>query len=798
MEATPLEIRKAVVVGAGTMGAQIAAMLANVGIPSVLLDVVPSELTKEEKQKGLTLKDPAIRNRITRSQWERALKLSPSPLYVPESAELVTIGNIEDDLGELKDADWIVEAVVEKLDVKKAIHAKIAEHARDDAIITTNTSGIPIAAISEGLPEARRRRFFGSHFFNPPRVMRLLEVVPGPETERGVWSGFSELAEVILAKGIVLCKDTPGFISNRIGYFAIQHAVWLAQEEGLTVEEADAITGPAMGRPKSATFRLCDLIGLDLVAQIGHDLLERLPADERNHFFDQPAFVKAMIERGWLGEKGRQGYYKRVRSEKGTEIQAIDLKTLEYRPARALEFASLKAGIGALCATDDRAGRFAWKHLSAVLRYSADKVLEIAHNVPGVDEVLRWGFNWDRGPVEIWDLLGVKEAAGRMEKDGDRVPEVVVRLLESGQKSFYERRGTERVYFDFKSNDHQPDRGLPFYIHLNLFHEDKKVVVGNAGASLLNLGDGVACLEFHSKMNALGPEQLEIFEKAKEEVRKNFVGLVIGNQGPHFSAGVNLKLFVDHIQCKDWEGIDKLLARFQRATCGWAGFEKPVVVACHGYALGAGCETVLGAEHVIAAAETYIGLPEIRVGLIPGAGGCKEMLVRALEWGVHEQARDFFPMVAHAWRTILAGQVTSCAQEAFKNGYLRAPPETFVVLNPDWLISEAKTEVLDWLKRGWQPMKVRPAFPALGSEGISRLKESLETLRTDGKLTEHDATVGADLAWVLCGGNRKAGAPITEQDVLDLEREAFLRLCGQPKTLERIEHMLKTGKPLKN
>ncbi len=780
------------------MGAQIAALLANVGIPSVLLDVVPSALSEEEKKKRLTLKDREVRNRITQSQWERALKLSPPPLFVPDSAGLVTVGNVEDDLEELADADWIIEAVVEQIDVKRRIHAKIAKHARDDAIVTTNTSGIPIATISEAIPEERRARFFGAHFFNPPRVMRLLELIQAPQTEADVFFEFGRFAETVLGKSTVFCKDTPGFISNRIGYFAIQHAVWLAFEGGLTVEQVDAITGPALGRPRSATFRLSDLIGVDLMAQIGRDLLERLPADNRNHFFDQPPFVKAMIERGWLGEKRGQGYYKRVRSEKGSEIQVLDLAKLTYRPAQTPSFTSLKGGIRALCAADDAVGRFAWKHLSAVLRYSADKLEEIADDVMSIDRVLRLGFNWEMGPFEIWDALGVPEAAARMGREGDPIPKVVERLLASGNKSFYQRRGARIHFFGFPKGEYEPAPVFPADISLKLLREDNKVVLGNAGASLIDLGDGVACLEFHSKMNALGAEQLEIIEKAKEEVRRKFDGLVVGNQGKHFSAGVNLNLFVEHIRNQAWDKIDHLLHSFQQATGGIRGFEKPVVVACHGYALGAGCEIILGADQVLAAGETYMGLPEVRVGLIPGAGGCKEMLVRALEWALSEHAKDPFPFVSRAWEIILSGRVSSSAQEAMQLGYLLGPPRTFVILNPDWLIGESKAQVLECIGQGYHPSTERRQFPALGAEGVARFKERIERLQSEGRMSGYDASVAAELAWVFCGGDRKSGATITEQDVLDLEREAFLRLCGQPKTLERIEYMLETGKPLKN
>jgi 3-hydroxyacyl-CoA dehydrogenase len=384
---------------------------------------------------------------VVESQWKRCLKLSPSPLYDPESGHLVTLGNMEDDLDQLSDADWILEAVIEDIAAKKAVHAKIAEHAREDAIVTTNTSGIPISAIAEGLPTERRANFFGTHFFNPPRMMRLLEMIPGAETDAARFAAFAQLLEVSLGKGVVFCKDTPGFISNRIGYFAIQHAVWLALEEGLSVEQADAMTGPAMGRPKSATFRLCDLIGIDVVAQIGADLLKRLAADDRNRFFEQPPVARTLLERGWLGEKKGQGYYKRVKSGDGSEILVLDPKTLDYRPAQDPGVDLPKGGIKAVCAGDG----FAWKHLSAVLRYSADKLFEVADDVVSVDRVLKWGFNWEKGPFEIWDELGVEATAARIEKDGGKVPEAVSRLLRSGRKAFYARRGPERFYFDFTS-----------------------------------------------------------------------------------------------------------------------------------------------------------------------------------------------------------------------------------------------------------------------------------------------------------------------------------------------------------
>jgi len=771
-----LSIKKAAVIGAGTMGAQIAAHLANVGIPSLLLDI-PSSDSKD-------------RNQTTQTLWDRARALSPSPLYLPESAKLVRIGNIEDDLPAIRDADWILEAVVERFDVKQQLLPKIATHARPDALITTNTSGIGIGRLAAMLPAECRTRFFGSHFFNPPRAMRLLELISTNETDPLVLKEFSDFAEAVLGKGIAIAKDSPGFISNRIGFFAIMHAVHLALKEGFTVDETDAITGPALGRPRSATFRLCDVIGLDVMEHIGANLLENLPQDDGRPFFEQPKCMKEIRERGWLGEKKGQGFYKRTRVEGKSEILSLDCTTLEHRPRAKFEFESLTKiakvkdtaeRIRTLCAGNDRAAQFAWKHLSAVLCYSADHLNEVAHDVVSVDRVQRWGFNWELGPFQIWDALGVKETTARLEKEGRRVPEIVQKLLKTGS-SFY-REEAVPSYFHI-SGDYRALESSPKAIHLSKCREIQR----NEGASLLDLGDGIACLEFHSKLNTLGPDQLGLLRDAKQQ---KFKGLVIGNQGSHYSAGANLGLFLKQAQEKKWGEMDAFLKLFQEAT-GSRTCAFPVVAACHHYTLGGGCETALGASWVVAAAETFMGLPEAKVGVIPAAGGTKEVLLRHL---CHMESPDvLFDRVHRAWKLIFSAHVSTNGPEARKLGYLH-PDLSHIVLNDDWLIGEAKAKTLE-LAGSYKPTPLIQDLPALGSAGIAKFDEMLEAMRKSDAITDHDVTIGKKLAYVLCGGE-KAGT-MSEQKVLDLEREAFLSLCGDPKTVARIQHMLDTGKPLRN
>jgi 3-hydroxyacyl-CoA dehydrogenase len=788
------------------MGSQIAAHLANVGIPSLLMDVVPGELLPQEQKRGLTLQSPEVRNRITKMLFDRAKKLSPSPFFVPEAASLIRLGNVEDHLREIKDADWVVEAVLERMELKVALHARIAAHARPDALVTTNTSGLSIAGMVKDLPCEYRRRFFGTHFFNPPRYMRLLELIPTNDSDPVLLKAFGEFGEAVLGKGIVRAKDTPGFVANRIGCFDMQQAVWLMLEEGLSIDEVDAITGPAIGRPKSATFRLGDIVGVDLVSQMGRNLRQSLGNDGHAQIFRPVAFIEDMVKRGWWGEKKGQGFYQRVQIDQKREIHTLDYRTMSYRPQQKPAFASLEAvgrladpaeRIRVLCASTDKAGVFAWKQLSSVLCYAADRLTEIADDVVTVDDAMKWGYNWDLGPFEIWDVLGVRPTVDRLAKEGRAVPAVAADLLSAGRFSFYEERDGKRFFFDLLNRGHAAEIESPKVIHLLRLHKSNKVVRSNAGASLLDLGDGVACLEFHTKMNVIGGDQLGLLRESLEEARRNFAGLVIGNQGPHFSAGANLTLILTQIQNQDWDEVDLMIRNFQKATSTLRQFEKPVVAACHGYTLGGGCELAMGCDHVVLAAETYMGLPEVGVGLIPAGHGTKEMLIRCTEQVIRSEEADYLSGVRHAWETIGLAKVSTSAPEAAKLRYLRSG-ETTVVLNRDWLLGEAKAQVRHLAEQGYRPRPPRADIPAVGESGLALFKVILHQMRVGGQISELDQKVGTKLAHILCGGDLTSLHFVTEQYLMDLEREAFLSLCGEPKTVERIKHTLKTGKPLRN
>jgi 3-hydroxyacyl-CoA dehydrogenase len=659
--------------------------------------------------------------------------------------------------------------------------------------------------MTEGLPLEYRRRFFATHFFNPPRYMRLLELIPNRDTDPGRLQAFAGFAEAVLGKGIVVGKDTPGFVANRIGCYDMQKALWLMLEDGLSIDEVDAILGPAVGRPKSAMFRLGDIVGIDLMAQMGKNLEGLLRDPEEVALFRQPEFIQEMVKRGWWGEKKGQGFYKRVKTEAGREILTLDPGTMEYRPRAKAQFPSLEAGrniasttdrLRALCSAEDRAGRFAWKHLSSVLCYTASRVPEIADDVVTVDNAMRWGYNWELGPFEAWDSLGVEATAKRLESEGRAVPEVVRRLLSSGRSRFYEQRDARLYFFPIGGGELQPVSEAPRAIHLPRLHAANRVVRSNAGASLVDLGDGVACLEFHVKMNVLGGDQLGLLKESLEEVDRNFLGLVIGNQGPHFSAGANLLLVSTQIVNQDWDEVDLSIRRFQNATSTLRQFAKPVVAAVHGYTLGGGCEVVMGCDHVVAAAETYIGLPEVGVGLIPGAHGTKEMLVRCTEHIPRTEDADYFPGVRMAWETTGLAKVATSAAEGMKLRYLRQG-ETTVVLNKDWLIGEAKARVLE-MAPTYRPRPQRTNIPAIGQSGIALFKMLLHQMRQAGQISDHDQKIGAKLAYILCGGDLSTLHFVSEQYIMDLEREVFLSLCGEPKTLERIRHTLKTGKPLRN
>jgi len=787
------------------MGAQIAALLANVGIPVLLLDLAPSALLPAEAARGLTLQSPGVRERIVRERFDRMRKLAPAPFFVPEAASLVTLGNVEDDLGAAAEADWIVEAILERLDLKRELHRRLAQLVRPGTLVTTNTSGLPIARIAEGLPADYARRFFATHFFNPPRYLRLVELVPGPATDPILVRQFTEFASEVLGKTTVVAKDTPGFVANRIGCYDLQSALWLMSEEGLTVAAVDAITGPALGRPRSATCRLCDVVGIDLLAQVCANLRSALAGEEERRILAEPGFLGEMITRGWWGEKAGQGFYRRRHGLAKGEVEVLDYRSLTYGPAQAPDFASLAVAgkerdvvrrVRELCAAEDAAGRFAWKHLSRVLCYAAQLVPEIADDLVTIDEAMKCGYNWQLGPFELWDALGVAATARRLESEGRPVPSLVRQLLDSGGTHFHVRRAGRRLAFAPAQSEFVDRPEAPRVLRLERARSDRGVIRSDPGASLLDLGDGVACLEFHTKMNILGDAQLTFLREALEVVRQDFAGLVIGNESPNFSAGLNLTELAERIRSRQWSEIAATVGRFQDTAATLRQFERPVVAACAGFTLAGGCELAMGCTHIMAAGEVNLGLPETRVGLIPGAQGTKEMLIRCTEGILRLDDADYFAGVRTAWETLRQAKIGSSAPDAARLRYLRTGEWT-LVMNIDWLLGEAKAKVLQ-LAPGYRAPRPRSDLPAIGQPGIANLRATLHNLSQAGQCSDHDCKIGARLAHVLCGGELSSLQFVSERYFLELEREAFLGLCGEPKTLERIEHMLNTGKPLHN
>lgn len=799
------KIEKAAVLGAGVMGSQIAAHLANAGIPTYLLDIVPTELTEDEAAKGLTLASPEVRYRIVRNGLEYAKTIKPAAFFAPEAAELITLGNFEDNLDWLQQVDWIIEAVVENREIKRQLFQRVEPHRQPGTIVTSNTSGIPIAKIGEGLSEEFRQHFFGTHFFNPPRYMRLLEVIPTPETRPDVVETISDFCDRRLGKNIVYAKDTPNFIANRIGTLSVMHAIRVMMEGDYTIEEVDAITGPIIGHAKSATFRTMDLAGLDTCAHVARNLYESVPDDDKRHLFVIPDFMEEMIRRGWIGQKAGQGFYKQVKSEQGKQILALDYKTMEYRPSQkpklpALEMARNIEDLGErlrkLVYSEDRVGQFLWKTMSEMLIYAANHAAEIADDILQIDRAIHWGFNYEMGPFEAWDAIGVEKSVNRLREEGRRIPPLVEKLLASGKSSFYEKHDGQEFYFDFQTGEHKPVSPRPGVIILSSLKERQKLIKSNPGASLIDLGDGVACLEFHSKMNAIGGDTVQMMNYAIKEVAENFEGLVIGNQAENFCVGANIMMLLLAAQEGGWDEIDLSVRAFQKANMSLRYSDKPVVVAPFGLTLGGGCEITLHADKVRAAAELYMGQVEVGVGLIPAGGGTKELLLRALDRAPRGENVDLLPYVKQVFELIGMAKVSTSAIEARKLGFLRDTDQ--ITMNKDRLIEDAKQTVLAMVREGYQKPTPRTDIPVLGESALAALKLGLHLMYRAGYISEYDKHIGHKIAWVLCGGDIKSPTTMPEQYFLDLEREAFVQLCGERKTQERIQHMLKTGKPLRN
>jgi 3-hydroxyacyl-CoA dehydrogenase len=783
------------------MGAQIAAHLANAGIPCLLLDIAPKELTPDEQAKGLTLESRAVRNRIAQAGFDAAQKAKPAAFFVADAAKLVTVGNFEDDLPKLKDCDWVIEAIVEKLEIKRSLYERIEPHLKPEAIITSNTSGIPLASLAEGRSDNFRKRFLGTHFFNPPRYLHLMEIITQPETDAEVTKFIADFTDRALGKGVVYAKDTPGFVANRIGNFSMLNAFNVMGELGLSFEEVDALTGTVIGHAKSASFRTLDVVGLDTAYNVAKNLYPSLPDDEKRESFKVPAFMEQMVERRLLGDKTGGGFYKKV----GKDITTLDLNTFEYRPQQKAQFASLGAAkqieslperLRSLVYAQDKAGEFLWRTMSEAGSYAANRIPEIADNIVEIDNAMKWGFAHEMGPFEKWDAIGVEKSVERLKEEGRPVPANVEKLLAAGAKSFYKTENGARQYFDFASGEYKP---VPLPVGITILKslkDQNKVVKKNAGASLIDLGDGVACVEFHSKMNALGSDQLGMIQFAIKEVEKNFVGLVIGNQGENFSAGANVMMMLMAAQEGEWDELALGVRQFQNTTMSLRYSAKPVVVAPHHLTLGGGCEMVLHADRAVAAAETYIGLVEVGVGVIPGGGGTKEMAVRAGEAVEASPGVDHFEVLRANFETVAMAKVATSAFEAKKWGLLRKADR--IVMNDKRVIEEAKQTVLTLVREGYTPPQPRQDVLVLGEAALTKFRLGMHMMQRGGYISAHDALIGLKIATVMSGGNLTRPTRVSEQYLLDLEREAFVSLCGTRATQERLAHMLKTGKPLRN
>ncbi|MFA7467371.1 MAG: 3-hydroxyacyl-CoA dehydrogenase/enoyl-CoA hydratase family protein [Desulfotomaculaceae bacterium] len=803
-------INKAAVLGAGVMGATIAGHLANVGIPTYLLDIVPNQLTPDEENKGLTLESPLVRNRFATSGIQQLLKAKPAPLYVPENAALLTPGNFADNLNVLTECDWIIEVVVERLDIKQSLLKKVESLRKPGTIVSSNTSGISINSMCVGLSQEFRQHFLGTHFFNPPRYMKLLEIIPGHDTLPEITAYMRSFGEKVLGKGMVICKDTPNFIANRIGVYGMCATIKTMVEMGLTVDEVDALTGRVMCRPKSASFRTLDMVGLDVMLHVAKNVYDAATDPIEKAVFETPAFMGRMLENQWLGDKTRQGFYKKVKTDQGREILVLDYNTMEYRPKQKVKFAALEAAkqagkpakqMKALLAGKDNGAEFAWRVQRDVLLYAANLLGEIADDIQSIDDAMRWGFNWDLGPFEIWDALGVPAVADRIKAEGGKLPRVVQDLLAAGKTSFYTQREGFSYCFNQLTGSDVQERIPEGVIYLAPLKSQNKVIRSNSGASLIDIGDGVCCLEFHSKANSIGADIANMINYSVKEVEKNYAGLVIGNFGQHFSVGANLFLVLMEAEDDEFDELEIMVEAFQKCTMRLKYCQRPVVAAPHGMAVGGGCEVCLHSHQVNAAGETYMGLVEVGVGLVPSGGGTKELTFRAYELEAPKTAvavggtNTVQPIINRAFENIAMAKVATSGVEAIKLGLMRATDR--VGPNRDRIIGDAKRLVLEMAAAGFVPLRPKK-IKATGTPGYAALELAVQTLLWGKQISEHDAKIAKKVAYIVTGGGVTPGTEVTEQDLLDLEREAFLSLLGEPKTLDRMRHMLKFNKPLRN
>lgn len=796
-------IKKVAVIGSGVMGSRIAAHFAGIGVEVLLLDILPRELSDSDKTKGLTEEHPAWRNKVVNEALKAMLKSKPSAVYTKDVVKYIHTGNLEDDLHLVKDCDWIIEAVIERLDIKQKVFESIEEYRTPGTLVTTNTSGIPIHMMAEGRSEDFRQHFCGTHFFNPPRYLKLLEIIPAPDTKQGVLDFLMDYGDRFLGKTTVLCKDTPAFIANRVGVFGFMAVFHAMQELGLTIDETDALTGTVMGRPKSATFRTGDVVGLDTLVHVAKTLPDNVPDDEAKHIFRIPAFIEKMVENKWLGDKTGQGFYKKIKGENGkSEILTLNPETMDYAPKQKAKFATLETAklvddlpkrLKALYAGQDKAGEFYCMFHHMLFAYASNRIPEIANELYKIDDALKAGFGWEIGAFESWDVLGVKDVLVQMEKSGIAPALWVQDMLNAGCDSFYKTENGQRLYYDIASKKYKQVPGTGNIIILE--HLDEKVVWNNSACKLVDIGDDVVALSWNTKMNSIGGEVLAGVQKAVSIAEEKYKGLVIANSGANFSAGANVGLIFMFAVEQEYDELDMAIRQFQNTTMRLRYSSVPVVLAPHGMTLGGGCEMSMHADAVQAAAETYIGLVEMGVGLIPGGGGTKEMVLRASDRNIKEDVELNY--LQQLFINIGTAKVATSAHEGFEMSILQSGKDG-ISINPDRRITDAKRKVLALYDRGYTQPVMRTDIKVQGRGGLGPLMAGIHGMWRGQYISDYDKLIAEKLAHVMCGGDLSQPAEVSEQYLLDLERQTFLSLCGQKKTLERLQSILQTGKPLRN
>ncbi|MEQ9099085.1 MAG: 3-hydroxyacyl-CoA dehydrogenase/enoyl-CoA hydratase family protein [Imperialibacter sp.] len=796
-------IKKVAVLGSGVMGSRIACHFANIGVQVLLLDIVPKELSDDEKKKGLTMEHPFVRNRIVNTALQTAIFSKPAPLFDSRKASLVKTGNFDDDMKSIAECDWVMEVVVENLDIKKKVYDQVEKFRKPGTLVTSNTSGIPIHLMAEGRTEDFRKHFAGTHFFNPPRYLRLLEIIPTPATDQKVVDFLMHYGDLYLGKETVLCKDTPAFIANRIGVYSLMSGMHVVEKMGLTVGEVDRMTGPIIGRAKSATFRTMDVVGLDTTVNVSRNLLQGLPKDESKDTFKLPKIVEELYNKKWWGDKTKQGFFKKTVSEKGEkEILELNLKTFEYGPRTKASFKSLeevkdiesvKERLPKLINASDKAGEFYRATFYDVFRYCSMRIPEIADELYKIDQAVCAGFAWELGPFETWDLVGVKATAEKMKASGMEVAPWVHEMLTAGNASFYKFEKGQKLYYDIPSKAYKPIPGKEGLIILDAFKENK-VVWSNAGATLYDIGDGILDLEFHTKMNALGQEVIEGINLAIAKAEENHRGLVIGNEGANFSAGANLAMLFMYASDQEFDEIDLMIRQFQTTMMRARFSSVPVISAPSGMALGGGCELSLHCDAIQAHAETYIGLVEFGVGLIPAGGGTKEMTLRASD--SYAPGDPELNHLQEYFMTIATAKVATSAHEGKALGYIK--PSDEITLNRARLLADAKMKAIELSEAGYTQPLERKDIKVHGQSSLALFEAGITGMLYGRYISEHDALIARKLGYIMSGGDLSSPTEVSEQYLLDLEREAFLSLTGEPKTVERIHSILFKGKPLRN